>query len=806
LSATVPHDSAHWDELQRLFAQFENVAEAEREAALESACPDPQLRRRVLDLLHAIDAMESQPVAEAPLLTSIGPYRLIRQIGAGGNGAVYLAERLVDGVTLRSAVKILAPHAVAPTFVERFYREQQHLAALDHANITRLLDVGWSDDQRPYLVMEYVEGMHLDRYCDTHKLGVRERLGIFLQICAAVGNAHRNLIVHLDLKPSNVLITASGTVKLLDFGTSKLLQTDGTPTATIMATPAYASPEQLLNEPVSTASDIYGLGALLFQLLVGDTPFGQCSTTARIEAAVRAVDPEPITRAVTDIAAEDRGVTASRLRQILQGDLAAIVAACLRATPRARYASVDALSDDIKRYLSSQPVLVRGPTLTYTMGKFVRRHRWSVAITAGVLLAVGISLGYAWLQQGRALREAERSVRMQDFMTRLFKMANPDYTAKAIATVPEFLRAGMVKLPDYIRDPADLRQAQLGLAESMFESGDFTDARSALATVIADADRAHAIADKAEAEALAGSIEFQQGNSAAGHRLEADALKLAQAHDTPPRARVLAETYFAFNEENSGFKSDANVRLLQAAVREARGHQLVYESALALNALAMVQYMQGDVASAKSIYEQLLPIQAADPLALCDLSDTYGWLAWISNVSGDMAASLPLFRKAYDGFTECDGPNSRMALDQLPYWADSLVRLGRGQEAVGLLERALPAWRHASGESPEQAAFLHFLAFAYLAVGRYEDAERTSTEYLARVTGKLTPTHGMIGFGHLVLGQALAAQHRYREALPHAKIAADVLGKSAVSKYSHDLADQATQLVQRVDAGLTHSP
>jgi len=802
----MPDDSSHWEELQRLFAQFETVAGPEREAALKSVCPDPRLRQRVLDLLHAADAIESRPVAIAPPLTCIGPYRLIRQIGAGGNGTVYLAERFIDGVTLRSAVKVLAPHAVAPSFVERFYREQQHLAALDHANITRLLDVGWSEGQQPYLVMEYVDGMHLDRYCDSRKLSVRERLEIFLQICDAVGNAHRNLIVHLDLKPSNVLITATGIVKLLDFGTSKLLQGDATPTATIMVTPAYASPEQLLNEPVSTASDIYGLGAVLFNLLVGETPFRQCSTTARIAAAARAVDPEPITRAVTATAAEHRGVTTSRLQQVLQGDLAAIVAACLRAPPRARYASVDALSEDIRRYLNSQPVRVRGHTLTYTLGKFIRRHRWPVAMTAGVVFAVGISLGYAWLQQERALREAERSVRMQNFMTRLFKMANPDYTAKAVATVPEFLRAGMAKLPDYIHEPTDLRQAQLGLAESMFESGDFSDARAAFGAVIAAADRADAPADKAEAEALAGSIEFQQGNSDAGHRLETDALKLAQLPGTPPRVRVLAETYFAFNEENRGVKNESNVRLLQAAVRESREQRLEYESALALNALAMVQYMQGDVAAARSIYEQLLPIQAADPLALCDLSDTYGWLAWISNVSGDMAASLPLFRKAYDGFTECDGPNSRMALDQLPYWADSLVRLGRGPEAVALLENALPAWRHASGESAEQAAFLHFLAFSYLAVGRYGDAERTATDYLARVTGKLTPTHRMIGFGHLVLGQALAAQHRYQEALPHAKIAADVLGKGAVSQYSHDLADQASQLLQRVNAGVNPSP
>ena len=362
----------------------------------------------------------------------------------------------------------------------------------------------------------------------------------------------------------------------------------------------------------------------------------------------------------------------------------------------------------------------------------------------------------------------------------------------------------MAKLPFYIHDPADLRQAQIALAESMFESGDLADARGAFATVIADADRAHALADKAEAEAFQGSIEFQMGNSAAGRILEVDALALSRAPEITPRVRALAETYYAFNEENSGLRDDENVRLLRAAAKEAGKQHLMYENSLALSSLASVLYMRGEIAEAKSIYEQLLPIYAADPLALCNLSDTYGWLAWINSTSGDLAASLPLFRKAYEGLSECSGADSRAALDQLPYWADVLVRLGRGQEAVSMLENALPSWRRTAGENPSdtQAAFLHFLAFGYVAVGRYEDAERTSTEYLARVSGKLAPTHRMIGFGHLVLGQALAAEQRYREALPHAKIAVDLLVKSAVSAYSKDLGSQATQLQQRVAAAL----
>jgi len=797
-------DGAHWEELQSLFAQFVQIAEPERGQALEAACPDPQLRRRVLDLLGATAEMETTPSATPLPCTLIGPYRLIREIGAGGIGAVYLAERLVDGVTLRSAVKILAPHAVDASFVERFYREQQHLAALDHPNITRLLDVGWSDNQQPYLVMEYVDGVHLDEYCDSRELSVDARLKIFLQICDAVSNAHRNLIVHLDLKPGNVLITATGIVKLLDFGTSKLLQLDGGPTSTVMATPAYASPEQLLGEPVSTASDVYGLGSVLFELLAGRTPFGSTSATARIEAAVREVDPESITRAVTDAAAEHRGITASRLRQMLHGDLAAIVAACLRSQPRARYSSVEALSEEIKRYLNCQPVLARGHTLTYTMGKFIRRHRVPVAVTCAVALTVGSSLVFGWSQQAHALREAERAVRMQSFMTHLFKMANPDYTGNAVATVPEFLRVGLTSLPEYIHEPSDLREAELGLAESMFESGDFSDARVAFADLVASSGRANALADKAEAEVYAGSIEFQQGNTAAGRALEADALKLTRGPGISARVSALAETYYAFNEENSGFTNDENLRLLRMAVKESNAQHLTHEGTLALSSLAAVLYMRGEIQEAKSIYEQLLPIYAADPLALCDLSDTYGWLAWISNVSGDIAASLPLFRKAHDGFTRCNGPDSRMALDQLPYWADALVRLGRGQEAVSMLENALPAWRRASAHNPAhtQAAFLHFLAFSYVAVDRYADAERMATEYLARVDGQLAPNARMIGFGHLVLGQALAGQHRYQEALPHAKIAVDLLVKSAVSSYSHELGSQATQLAQRVDMAL----
>ncbi len=195
------------------------------------------------------------------------------------------------------ALKVLAPHAGGPSFIERFHREQHILASLDHPHITRLLDAGISDTGQPFLAMEYVDGVHLDEYCDTHRLSVAARIDVFIQICDAVSYAHRNLIVHLDLKPSNVLVTEEGAVKLLDFGTSKLIEPETLLTTTVLATPAYASPEQLRNEPVTTACDVYSLGAILFDLLAGRRAAGRISAAIMFERAMTEGEPDRVAEA-----------------------------------------------------------------------------------------------------------------------------------------------------------------------------------------------------------------------------------------------------------------------------------------------------------------------------------------------------------------------------------------------------------------------------------------------------------------------------------------------------------------------------
>ena len=796
-------DARHWDELQRLFHLIEGTPAADRKSALAAACTDAALCARVMALVLAGDAPEvAAPATDLTAPTLIGPYRLIRQIGAGGVGTVYLAERLADGAKLTAALKIMAPYAVDASFVERFHREQQHLAVLDHPHITRLLDAGWTESGQPYLVTEYIDGVHLDAYCDAHRLGIGERLHYFLQICAAVNDAHRHLIVHLDLKPSNVIVPENGALKLLDFGTSKLLQQDGSQTATVMATPAYASPEQLLGHPVSTASDVYGLGAILYELLAGHAPFGKASTAGRIESAYREADPPELASSITDQAAAHRRLSPGALRQMLRGDLAAIVATCLRSRPRDRYSSVEALAAEIQRYLNCEPVLTRRQTLAYRAGKFLRRHRLAAGVAAAVTLTITLLLGYAWMQQQQALREADRAVRMQTFLFRLFKMANPNYTGTPIATVPELLRVGISKLPDFIHDPADLRQAQLGLAESMLESGTLADARGAFGRIIESATASGAAADRAEAETYAGVIDLQQGRVEAGRALLADALSLARQRGVPVRVRVLSEVYYAYYADslNNGTRIDANLALLRTAVQECRDNQLsAQETALALSFLGADLDERGLKPEARAVFEQLLTLYGADPLTLCERSEAYGQIAWIDSGQGEVAASLPLFRKAYEGYVACSGPQSAGALDLLPYWADALIKSGRAAQAVDMLEQSLPAWRRVNGTNPESAGMLYFLAHGYIAIGRYADAERIANELLALVSSKGAVDQRSIGMAHLASAEALAGQQRYQDAKPHALLAQQILSKDSYSDYARAVLAEAVALNKQLD-------
>jgi serine/threonine-protein kinase len=799
-------DAENWELLQELFHLAETTPEADRERVLAEKCPDERLRRRALKIFTASSIEE--PVKTAPkdsaVGTRIGPYALIKHLGTGGIGAVYLVERMAGGALQRAALKVLAPHSAGPAFVERFHREQHILATLDHPNITRMLDAGLSERGQPYLVMEYVDGAHLDDYCNQHKLGIAERLQLFLKVCDAVAYAHRSLIVHLDLKPSNILVTADGMVKLLDFGTSKLIQTDSRLTTTVMATPAYASPEQLRNEAVTTSCDIYALGAILFELLAGTRPGNKASVAAMIERAIKEQEPEKLTAAVTPAAAEQMGLSESRLRQMLRGDLATIVQKCLRPRARDRYPSIDPLASDIQRYLSGRPVLARPQTTLYRVGKFVRRNRGGVATAALVVVALVASVAYAGWRQEQAVREGQRALRMQAFMYRLFKLANSNYTGKSSTTVPEFLELGVKMLPQYIKNPSDLREAQLGMAESMYENGDLDSAQKVLTDTVTSAKAASDFPAEAEAEAFSGNIAYLQGQMQQGESLTAHALELSRKSGVPPSVRAWSAVYYAWNRDNNGFRSDENLRLLRYAAKECQDNKLSdRETAGVLYMLGEDLELRGQLDEAEQNFNAALDVYSKDPLAICDRSAVEGDLGYVIEMRGNVQGALPIYQNAYEGYKACTGADSSGALTIVDAQAGALLKLGRGKEALPLMEAAVPVWRKIEGSSPEISEPLYYLSRAYVQTGHFVDGEKIAKELVAVQEGKVAPTDRRFGASHMIWAEALVGQHKYEEALPHAQTANKLLQEgNGISPGAKMMNAEAHQVLLDVQAKL----
>jgi serine/threonine protein kinase len=769
-------DSENWEQLQKLFHLSAEVLDDQLDSFLLSACQDPELRRRAKTLVLAErrSPVETTPPKSRMLTGKIGPYTLLRHIGSGGMGSVYLAERMAGGTIQRTALKMLSLHATSPFFTERFAREQHILASLNHPHITRLLDAGISEEGQPYLVMEYVDGTHLDAYCDHQSLDLNQRLKLFLDVCEAVSYAHRNLIVHLDLKPSNILVTeAEGHVKLLDFGTSKLLRPDGLQTKTVMATPAYASPEQLRNEAVTTACDVYALGAVLFELLSGRRPNQDSSVAMMIERSITEQAPEPLGDAVTVAAATHRGLTEARLRSELKGDLTTIVTKCLNPRPQNRYASVNSLIDDVQRYLDGRPILARPQTTTYRIRKFVRRNRKSVlafTMVSVLLLATGT---YALWRQQQAVREAHRALEMQSFMSELFKLANTSYLGKPAATIPEFLQLGVKVLPDLIKSPEDQRAAQLSLAQSMFQNADYVDAQPVFTQLIANSKNANDLPTEAEAEAYAGRIAYDLGQTEPGKALAAHALSLAHEKGVLAPARVMIEIFYAANQEDEGFRTEENLNLLQAAVKEAQSPEVSEnERALATLTLAEALGPRGGVVEEDRLTQQALAIYNHEPYAICDQANAEEHLALVHNQMKDFQGSLALVRHAYDGFQKCYGVDSRNALEVQGYLAAAMLRAGQAKQVVPMLESSLPKWIKIVGpDSDALATPLLFLANAYLETQDYPEAETTAANLVRVEQGRINPLSAQMGVCQFAWAKALAGQHRDREALAHAELA-----------------------------------
>jgi non-specific serine/threonine protein kinase/serine/threonine-protein kinase len=412
-----------WRQIKQIFqAAFELPSEA-RSAYVQEACAgDAELRAEVESLLLSVEEEEflsgvaasyvpealAEEACDRNIGRRIGAYQIVRQIGEGGMGAVYLAERAGE-FQQQAAIKLLRAGMDSRGIVSRFRHERQILAGLDHPNIAHLLEGGTTEDGRPYFVMEYVDGEPIDTYAAKSGLNIKDRLCLFQQVCAAVQYAHHNLVVHRDIKPGNILVTGGGIPKLLDFGIAKLLRSD-IPRETVgltqaglrMMTPEYASPEQVRGAPITTATDVYSLGAVLYQLLAGRMPhdFPSRSPT-EMERVICETEPRPPSQVSGEPAARQ-----------LRGDLDTIVLKAMQIDPRQRYASAEQLSADIQRHLDGMPIQARPQTLVYRAGRFVRRNRVSVAAAALVLvsLAAGmtVAIWQARVAQAQRLRAERR--------------------------------------------------------------------------------------------------------------------------------------------------------------------------------------------------------------------------------------------------------------------------------------------------------------------------------------------------------------------------------------------------------------
>jgi serine/threonine protein kinase len=432
-----------WERAEELFHAALGQPEPERETWVAAQTGfDPPVRAEVRSLLAAERRnaeLNERSRAAAPESAAgdggepapeetgrrFGPYRTERLLGRGGMGAVYLARRDDGQFDQVVALKVMAAHLAGEEFVRGFRNERQLLAALAHPHITRLLDGGVAADGDPYLVMEYIEGEPLDRFCAGRKLPVDARIGLFLQVCEAVEFAHRNLIVHGDLKPANILVTADGTVKLLDFGTAKLLRNpDGQVTQFNLLTPRYASPEQLRGELVNTLGDIFSLGVNLYEMLTGAWPFGNPQSDAdRMDRVLHGRAPGPPAQAVSENAAVERSSSRERLRRQIAGDLSTIVLKMLESEPARRYGSVREVAEDLDRFRRGRPVHARSRSAWYAARKFAARHWLAVPATCLSVVALVTLTIVSVYESAQARAQALRAQRVSQFVEYTFLSA-----------------------------------------------------------------------------------------------------------------------------------------------------------------------------------------------------------------------------------------------------------------------------------------------------------------------------------------------------------------------------------------------
>ncbi|MEZ5066070.1 MAG: serine/threonine-protein kinase [bacterium] len=767
-------------------------------AFLTEACAgDPDLRRDVEELLAHRDAIPSvlrtagaatfvdEPAADDP--ENVGPFRIVGRLGEGGMGAVYLAEQ-DEPIRRRVAIKWIKPGLDSRALIARFERERRTLARLQHPNIAQVYDAGTTELGRPYFVMEYVPGIAITRFCDLEGLAWRERLSLFANVCGAIHHAHQRGVIHRDIKPSNVLVTIvenEPLVKIIDFGIAKAVagglgdEGEFTVPGQIMGTPEYMSPEQASGggDDLDVTTDVYSLGALLYELLVGVPPFDSATLRSggfdEVRRRLREEEPPPPSgRAAERVRSGDAvPVPVRRLR----GDLDWIVARALEKDRRRRYAAAAELRSEIERVLRGDPVLAGPPSATYRLGKLIRRHKVAFAGVAGVFAAMAIGLVvsttlYVRAESARreADRQARRAERTNDFLTEMMRSADPEVGRRDM-TVLEVLDRTAERIDGELADEPDVRAAAHSNLGNTYDAlGRYDDAARELRAAL-DLHRELFPPGHREIGIVLNNLGLALLHG--GHYDEAESA-LRESHsvlttngdDDPVTGDVC--TNLAVLLKDLGRYDEAEPLYREALDVARRNDASGLGVAKCLSNLAILLRRQGRLEEAIAAQREAVEIdRRAGREGEASLAVTLGNLATALYGAGRDDEAEPMFREAIERKRAIYGGDHPLLARDLRSLAALLWRKGERAGAESTAVRALEMTRRVVGDRhPETATCLVVLSSMRTATGRPAEAEADCREALAIRTEQLPADHPDVVLARARLGQCLAAEGKREEA------------------------------------------
>ncbi|MFC5862762.1 tetratricopeptide repeat protein [Acidicapsa dinghuensis] len=786
-------DTATWEKIQTLFHQALDLPELERDAFLRHACTDDATMLAELHAMLAADAegtfldndlarvaagVIEEPSATQHISRTFGPYTTVHLLGEGGMAVVYLAQRKDLGGHV--AIKVLRDAWLSPSRRERFLSEQRTLAQLNYPSIAHLYDADTLSDGTPWFAMEYVQGISLTAWCAKHNCSITRRLQLFRTVCDAVQYAHQQAVIHRDLKPSNIYVKDDGSIRLLDFGIAKHLETLETPasqtvTSLRMLTPAYASPEQIRGEAVSVQADVYSLGIILFELLTSSLPYDLSNLTPG-ESATLLLDhdtPKPSALVARNRMADKPALVASRREW---ADLDVLCLAALHKDQQRRYRTVDALIRDIDHYLSSEPLDVRRDSLWYRASTFVRRNRRAVAFATGVLVFIAALITWSTLRIARArdaaLAEAARTARVQSFLVNLFDGGNEDTGPPGDLRVVQLVDRGAVEanaLSTAPRTQAELFET-LGTVEDHL--GKYDKADQLLHSSLALRTKLNGPDSPEAAEALLDisklrmdQARFDEAEQLARQALAIDNKQLPPSH--PARAKAISVLGMVL--EDQGKYSEAIPILQQAVALQSAPGGVETDLSASLTELANCQFYSGHLDIANSLNQRVLAIDRRlygdrNPQLADDLINLgavqYEWGHFTEAEKYDRQA-LDIERSFYGN----DHPETASAMTLL---ARALNAESRPADAVTLLKSALSIEEKAYGlVHPRVASTLNDLGHAAQRTGNFDEAradfQRMADIYRTVYNGK----HYYIGVALGNLASAEAAQKQYASAERH---------------------------------------